>query len=984
MTHPSAIWFRTAACLLLFLGITSTQVRSSTPNPTLNFQSYTTRDGLASNLVSAICQDSRGQVWIGTKSGLTMYDGAEFTTWSTVQGLPNDWITAICERPDKPGVLVAGTIAGGLCEYEDGRFSPLTHAGNVSDAYADASGSTWFIMDDTLFLLRQGSLRVLAVASVHPNRGEIIELADSTGGRQVVAGFGDELFFFSMDGSRRFSVSLRDFGDIYAVASSPAGNSLWLTSAAGKICRVDRAGRRLWTGSSPEREPATVASDRLGQIWVRTVEGLLPVPSDPSLFNPASKPFMIGDLRPGGWVGPLMFDREDNLWAGTWGRGILKVSDRRIVHDPIEGVLGGNPDSAGNIWITTDPRLIRISREGSPSWEMDSYLQSTGLHWEGEPAFDHRGRLWITGRSEDTHYYTGFRIIRSPGGLLRLAEFARIPLFHSASAWFVDRDDHFWSPEGDSVISVIDVASASRVGTLGPKDGLPHGAVKLFFQDRRGNIWIGLWSNGLIRYSVNPPGSGGGGHMRLFTKRDGLPHEGIRALHEDAVGNLWIGTRYGGLARLDSQDAIVSVSRSNGLRSNSVWKITSDRRGRVWLVTDAGVECVDAATMKPLPIQYALSGQSPLDIGIHPDDFLWMVSPDGFTTFEYDRPRLPPPSPLIHVVSVLVNNRPRSTAELTALDHDENHCTIRFAGLALSNERTVRYRYRLAGLDTAWSEPVSQRAITYGALHPGDYTFEVLAITPDGLTSTGPALARIRIAYPYYERWWFLALSAGLLGIVLWQIYRYRVRRVLELERLRTRIAGDLHDDVGTNLSGILVSTQILERRLKSVVPEADKEHIHEIGVVAQSTQEMMRDIVWMLNPSHDRFGDLVLKMKDVASGLLGGRECVFNVPPGEIPETLSIDFKRNVFLIFKETLNNIVRHSSATQVTIDIGRRGGSFVMSIRDNGRGFNPSVPGSGSGLASMYRRASQLDGLLTVRSTPGKGTTVILEVKNNARA
>jgi signal transduction histidine kinase/ligand-binding sensor domain-containing protein len=973
-----------AARLTLFSALSCTLLHSSTPNPTLNFQSYTTRDGLPSNLVSAVCQDSYGRLWIGTKSGLTMYDGAEFTTYSTLNGLSNDWVTALCERPDRPGALIAGTIAGGLCEYEDGRFRPLTRAGNVSALYIDASGSSWFIMDDTLFLLRDKSLRLLAVPSVPPNRGEIIELADSSGSRQIVAGFGDELMFFSMNGSRRSSARLQEFGDIYAIRSAPADGTFWLTSADGKICRADRAGRLLWTGRLPQREPAALARDRLGQVWVRTVEGLLPIPSDPALFNPAATPFKIEDLRPGGWVGPLMFDREDNLWAGTWGRGILKVSDRRIIHDPIEGVLGGNQDSAGNLWITTESHLVRLSRARGHSWERSSYLEGTDLHWLGEPVIDDHGRLWVTGRREGSPYFAGFRMIQTAGGSLKLSEFARIPIRRSASAWFVDRDDHWWSPEGDSAIEITDIQSRLRVGTLGLRDGLPRGGVKLFYQDRKGDIWIGLWSNGLIRFRRNPPGAGQRGRLRVFTSRDGLPHEGIRALHEDAEGNLWIGTRYGGLARLDSNDMIVSVSRKNGLRSNTVWKITSDRHGRVWIFTDAGVECVESATLKPLPIQYALSGQGPLDIGVHPDDFLWMVSPDGVATFEFNGNKLAPLPPLVHIVSVLVNDRPRSPGDLTSLGHDENHCTIRFAGLGFADERNMRYRFRLAGLESSWSEPVSQRSMTYAALHPGEYTFEVVALSSDGMTSAEPARALFRIAYPYYQRWWFISLSVLAAGLSLWQVYRYRVRRLLELERLRMRIAGDLHDDVGTNLSGILVSAQILERRLKSVVPEADKEHIHEIGMVAQSTQEMMRDIVWMLNPSNDRFGDLVLKMKEFASGLLADREYQFNVSPENSPETLSIDFKRNVFLIFKETLNNIVRHSSATRVAIEIGRRDGSFVLRVSDNGRGFDSSVTGSGSGLANLQARAARLNGSLTVQSTPGEGTTVILRVKNSARA
>src|SRR5262249_5035472 len=148
---------------------------------------------------SAMCQDVQGRLWVGTKAGLTMYDGAEFTTYSILQGLPNTWVTAVCERPDTPSTLVVGTIAGGPWEFRDGRLAQLTGEGNVSDVHADREGSIWFIMNDTRFLMRHDSLRVLALTSVVPNRGGIIELADSSGNRRLVAGFGTDLLFFSSD-----------------------------------------------------------------------------------------------------------------------------------------------------------------------------------------------------------------------------------------------------------------------------------------------------------------------------------------------------------------------------------------------------------------------------------------------------------------------------------------------------------------------------------------------------------------------------------------------------------------------------------------------------------------------------------------------------------------------------------------------------------------------------------------------------------------
>ncbi|HTK82911.1 MAG TPA: two-component regulator propeller domain-containing protein [Bacteroidota bacterium] len=948
---------------------------------TFNFQYYTEREGLPSNLVSAICQDSRGYLWIGTKSGLTLYDGAEFTSYSVIHGLPNNWVTALAERTEDPGTMLVGTIAGGLCEYREGRFRQLTHDGNVNHIHVDRAGSAWFIMNDTLFLLRHDVLRSLAVASVYPDHGGIIERTGSSGTAELVIAFGAELMRFRSDGTRLSSVSYKSFGDIYAIEASPADGTLWMTSADGKICRADASGNLLQMYTLPNREPSTLAADNMGVLWLRTVEGLLPIPSDPSLFDPNAKPFSVEDVLPGHWISPFLFDREDNLWVGTWIKGLLKASDRRVIVYPIHGSHGGVVDSSGNFWVTTDSTIVQLTRTDNGIWRKTIHSPRPNLSWEGEPAIDARGRIWLVANQNGKKEYSAFNAVNRTEQNTRLMFSTSMVLPHDIAAWFVDRDNHYWVPVGDSALEIIDVASKSRLRTLRPNDGLAHGGAKVFFQDHSGVVWIGLWNNGLVRCSLTPDVHGTV-NFRSFTSKDGLPYEGIRALHEDSRGTLWIGTRHGGLARLDANGRIATVSMTNGLRSNTVWKITSDQQGRIWLITDAGVECVESATLKPLAVQNKLTGQEPLSMGVYRNEFLWLVAPEGISIFEFNRPATALPPPLVHISSVRVNDAPRPMNGIEHLTYDENHCTITYSGLGLRDEHNLRFRYRLLGLDSAWGAPVSQRAITYAALDPGEYAFEVVAITADGVPSAAPARLHFWITPPVYQRWWFLTLAAAVAAVVLWMLYRYRVNRLLELERLRTRIASDLHDDVGTNLGSIIVTSQLLERRTATSLSGNDREQIREIGAVAQNTQEMMRDIVWMLNPSNDHIEDLVLKMKEVAARLLPGQPCEFNVSAAKLSRQTSIDFKRNVFLVFKEALHNTVRHSSATQVIVDLHTENGSFTLQVRDNGNGFDPSVVKRGNGLSNMQRRAAQLKGLVTVESSPGNGTTVRLTIENHA--
>lgn len=288
----------------------------------------------------------------------------------------------------------------------------------------------------------------------------------------------------------------------------------------------------------------------------------------------------------------------------------------------------------------------------------------------------------------------------------------------------------------------------------------------------------------------------------------------------------------------------------------------------------------------------------------------------------------------------------------------------------------------MLGIDTAWSQPNNQRRVTFATLDPGSYTFQVEAINGDGIPSIQPASASFIIIPPFWQRWWFVCLAIGTVSAILWTLYRYRIKKIVQMERLRVRIAGDLHDDVGTNLSSIQVASQIMERQAS--LSEQDRTQLREIGAIATSTQEMMRDIVWMLNPKNDTLDDFLLKMKEVAARLLQGMRYTFVAPDGRLLDKVSIEFKRNIFLIFKEALNNIVRHAEATEARIRVRQEGGTFSLEIKDNGKGFDIVHVAMGNGLSNIRRRAAQIGGSIEITSKKGAGTVVTLSVKNHANA
>lgn len=281
----------------------------------------------------------------------------------------------------------------------------------------------------------------------------------------------------------------------------------------------------------------------------------------------------------------------------------------------------------------------------------------------------------------------------------------------------------------------------------------------------------------------------------------------------------------------------------------------------------------------------------------------------------------------------------------------------------------------MEGLNADWSPPSEQRAVNLAGLAPGRYRFLVRAINSDGAVSAAPAIINFRILRPVWQRWWFLLSVALLLMALVYAAHRYRVSRLVELERVRARIATDLHDDIGAGLSRIAVLSEVARH-------EAGGAPVNErLSVIASASRELvdsMSDIVWVVNPQRDQLRDLTQRMRRFASDVFAGRDVQlsFRLPAPEQHLKVGADVRRQVFLIFKEGINNIVRHSGCAVVEVELIVENGGFRLLVRDNGRGFDPEAASEGNGLSSMRARARMIGGVLELESELGRGTNLTL--------
>jgi signal transduction histidine kinase len=295
----------------------------------------------------------------------------------------------------------------------------------------------------------------------------------------------------------------------------------------------------------------------------------------------------------------------------------------------------------------------------------------------------------------------------------------------------------------------------------------------------------------------------------------------------------------------------------------------------------------------------------------------------------------------------------------------------------------MRFQYKLEGSDQDWTPPTDRRGVDYANLAPGDYRFLVRALSSDGLVSPTVASVTFSILPPYWRRLWFVALIAVTVAGAIYALERLRVSRLIELERVRMRIATDLHDDIGAGLSRIAILSEVGGQRL-GTGDLRGREHMTVIAGASRELLDSMSDIVWAINPRKEHLKDLIQRMRRFASDLLSGRNIAFrfHAPEGEQDPRLGADLRRELFLIFKESINNLVRHSRATEVEIDLGIDRRTLSLRVQDNGRGFDPALnsqgESEGNGLRNMRARAVRLGGELEISSAPGEGTTVSLRV------
>jgi signal transduction histidine kinase len=317
------------------------------------------------------------------------------------------------------------------------------------------------------------------------------------------------------------------------------------------------------------------------------------------------------------------------------------------------------------------------------------------------------------------------------------------------------------------------------------------------------------------------------------------------------------------------------------------------------------------------------------------------------------------------------------------LESDQNQIQIEFFGLGEGPGDELRYQYRLEGADRDWNAPTDQRSVNYASLSPGRYRFVVRAVATDGGVAEQPATVAFTVLPPIWQRAWFLTLAAILATSGTYWLYRVRVAQLLAVERVRMRIAADLHDDIGGSLSRIAIQSEVAGREA-AALGEQPARRLVEIGDSARGLVDALSDVVWSVDPRRDDLASVCRRIREYADDLLVGSGMRWTCVSSPNLESVKLDprVRRNLFLLLKEAVTNVARHASAQSASMEFTVANREFRAELRDDGRGFEPAPLERGSpdrhGIASMRGRAERLGGKLTIQSSPGLGTTVSVQV------
>jgi signal transduction histidine kinase/streptogramin lyase len=946
-----------------------------------------------------------------------VFDGHEFKNYTAADGLPRGSIRQITEiHANNSSTMWAMTQKGSVSRLRDGYFETFPYDSTTRWGHTirwlaqDHLGTIWAAMEDTLAQIAADTLRPVVSGIRMRSLVGIFEQGDSL--LWFVAQSG--LVYYSFESKQFNRLSLGRFDEMSIVDCFLDGEGgLWV-GLGGYLIYV--LGKKV---VNERQTPAFdfVVDDRQGSLWFGTYSGLYRLSKDRFSTDHIDH-FTVDNGLMENTLKCAFVDRESNLWVGGISKGLAKLSEKSIYRFPLEGILPiyhysiGAADSNNHIWVVSSDGLWEI-------WEYPAGRWHKVLAWveEGQgpsqayPVFyiknvlvkktlpysifiDHLGRLWIEYSNAQLACYRVTPGKDAPSRLHLVRAFRPgldypniFPL-----CFIVDKNERVWYSKGNGIALLDTKRKHPLLRLFGERENWPiRTYVKALFADNRGSIWAGFFNKGV---EVLDADSIVNGAFHQLSIPQLAANERIASIKQDHDGNVWIASETSGLTIL--QKGIIGMRTiKDGLPSNIVTSMTEDMNGRFWVSTNLGVVYFDSISSTLIHRKGELIGSFVFCSGTTRNGLLWFVTSDGLVTYNpmnEVRNRIPPPA---MITRVQVNGNAMAFTNGMELSHEQNNFGIGFIAISFRDDQEIQYQYRMRGIEEDWQPNTRATSVMYAALPPGKYTFEVKAVGDRGVSGAGQALA-FSIVPPFWKAWWFttlfwLTIAGSTVGTIRYvEITKLRRQlRALEqqqaLERERLRISSDLHDELASNLSSIAMLSKIAES--SSSVRSDDllqkNQLLSRITSLSQESVDSIRDIIWAIDPKGETLESLLTRLRDMIIVSCRAKNIRWHfeqssvkpLPPTDIPP----EIRSHLWLLLKEAVNNALKHSACSTLSLCTEYVDGMLKVIVKDNGSGFDLSEATGGKGLRTMRMRAEQMGGKLEHTSKPGEGTVVELKAK-----
>jgi len=950
------------------------------------FQTITTQSGLSNNIVYDIHQDKLGYIWMATDHGLNRYDGYEFEIF-----------------------------------YHNEKDSTSISSNTVRSIEEDDNGNLWIGTSNGLNLFHRNSKSFSYFTSLpvrQVNRLDLHYMKIDNHGRLW---FNDLGTFGWFDTNTHIFKFINTNYKVHSLTVSPEGNA-WIITYEGSLNeykletqQINNLGKdSRWTNEQihygkysnqfwikhefldkevtaeakrlPELpdniSPRVLMEEDSTTLWIGTDAGLYIYDLDKNSINPVDFGNKSSTLSQS--IRSIYQDREGGIWVGTLN-GIFyfdkyqkQFTNHKIAPNTGDVIMG----------MGTYKNTVLVNRLGEGLYSYDTSKNSfkklsfnpkkeINYIWDIQEVPSSEYPLWMATNDELILYQPtsgAWKKITLPSQENIMNVSFSIQPYKNGMTW---------------------VASSKRIHLLREKDGhiiktipLEKKVVISNIQDlylSKDMLFIATEGEGIFIYDIKKDQVKSLDELIPETKE--IKTASIWDLYH-AKNKLWMGTNQGLYCLNLTDNSFEKTDLGTSLSNQIIFSVISDVEGKLWMGTESGLisynpqlkESTFYGTQDGIE-NTEFNRKSVLKVG----EDLWFGGVQNITAFNPQKIRQNPKIPPVYLTKVNVITADSTfTPNISKNNHITlpwYHNTLEFSYVALNytNSSQNQYKYRLTDYDPDWIYDKEIRQARYVQLPPGTYDFIVSGANNDSLWNPEPIKLSVKITPPFWKTIWFQGLVVLIIALILWSIYRYRVKKLIEIERIKLRIAGDLHDEIGSGLSGIALTGDVLLKQLDQ--GKTKPELVSRITKNARTLASLLDAIVWLIDPHKETIEDLIAKSRAVAKELLP--ETTINIDQKidseNLKRNLSAEQKRNLFLFIKESIHNVAKHAYANKVEISFIVESGTFNFKIKDNGKGFDQSQNSQGHGLSSMQKRAKSLNATYHLETIAEKGSEVNLYLK-----